>query len=84
MNEHDGLAVPRPVLDTNADVRRVIQSGAGTNFSEEVNNRRLAAIERDAAELRAIRDDSEIRVKSERLARAIIAGIERKPKPTEG
>ena len=83
MNEHDGLAVPGPVLDTNADVRRVIQSGAGTNFSEEVSNRRLAAIERDAAELRAIRDDSEIRVKSERLARAIIAGIERKPKPTE-
>jgi transcription initiation factor IIE alpha subunit len=23
-NEHDGLAVPRPVLDTNADVRRII------------------------------------------------------------
>jgi hypothetical protein len=83
MNEHDGLAVPGPVLDTNADVRRVIQSGEGTNFSEEASNRRLAEIERDAAALRAIRDDREIRAKSERLALAIIAGIERKPEKVE-
>jgi hypothetical protein len=82
MNEHEGLAVPRPVLDTNADVRRVIQSRAGTNFSEEASNRRLAAIERDAAELRAIRDDSGVQATSARLAKAVIAGIERN-KPEE-
>ena len=64
MNEHDGLAVPRPVLDTNADVRRIIQSGTGTDFSDEVaSNRRLAVIERDAAALRAIRDDSGVYVR---------------------
>jgi hypothetical protein len=84
MNEHDGLAVPRPVLDTNADVRRIIQSGTGTDFSDEAaSNQRLAEIERDAAVLRAIRDDSEIRAKSERLAKAIIAAIEHKPEKVD-
>jgi hypothetical protein len=77
-NEHDGLAVPRPVLDTNADVRRIVQSGTGTDFSEDASNRRLAAVEKDAAVLRAIRDESGVRATSERLAKAVIAGIERK------
>jgi hypothetical protein len=83
MNQHDGLALPRPALDTNAEVRRLIQSGGGTELSEEASTQRLAEIERDAAVLRAIRDDSEIRAKSERLAKAIIAAIERKPETPE-
>ena len=84
MNEHDGLAVPRPVLDTNADVRRIIQSG-GTDFSDEAaSNRRLAEIEVESEKFKQVRrEEAEIRAKSERLALAIIAGIERKPEPVE-
>jgi hypothetical protein len=47
------------------------------------SNQRLAEIERDAAVLRAIRDDSEIRAKSDRLAKAIIAAIEHKPEKVD-
>jgi len=84
MNEHDGLAVPRPVLDTNADVRRIIQSGTGTDFSQDISNQRLAEIEAESEKFKQFRrEESEIREKSERLALAIIAGIERKPETTE-
>jgi hypothetical protein len=84
MNEHDGLAVPRPVLDTNADVRRIIQSGTGMDFSDEAaSNRRLAGIEAESEKFKQVcREEAEIRAKSERLALAIIAGIERRPEPT--
>ena len=83
MNEHDGLAVPRPALDTNADVRRIIQSGTGTDFSEAASNRRLAGIEAESEKFKQVcREEAEIRAKSERLALAIIAGIERRPEPT--
>ena len=84
MNEHDGLAVPRPVLDTNADVRRAIQSG-GTDLSDEAaRNRRLAGIEAESEKFKQVcREEAEIRAKSERLALAIIAGIERRPETTE-
>jgi len=53
-------------------------------FSDQAGmDRRLAAIEQDAARVRAIRDDSEIQAKSQTLAKAIIAGIERRAETME-
>lgn len=84
MNNHDPIAVPRPMLDTNADIRRIVQSGAGTDFNEDAINRRLAVIAAEAEKFKQVRrEEAEIRAKSERLALAIIAGIERKPEKVE-
>ena len=46
--------------------------------SDTSANRRLAAIEEDAAKIRAIRDDNEILAKSKTLAAAPIRAIERR------
>jgi hypothetical protein len=52
------------------------------HYSDNAVNRRLSAIEQDAAKFKQGRDEaSEIIAKANRLAGAIIAGIERKPDP---
>lgn len=48
-------------------------------FNDDASlDRRLAAIEEDAARVRAIRDDTELLAKSKTLAAATIRGIERR------
>jgi hypothetical protein len=83
-NEPDpNLAVTvTPILPSDQERAAVALMTERLN-DEAAINRRLAAIERDATELRAIRDDSEILAKSERLAQASIAAIERKAETTE-
>jgi hypothetical protein len=71
-NNHDPIAVPRPTLDTNADIRRVMQSGAGTDFSEEASNRRLATVAAESGKFTKCRDEAkDIASTAERLAAAL-------------
>jgi hypothetical protein len=73
-----GMAAnPIPPSDAEVRARDELAAQVAHNYSPDRIDARVALIAKDAAEVRAMRDDSEIRAKSERLAKAIISGIER-------
>jgi hypothetical protein len=81
------LATSAPVLQPTREEREAhanLNASLERRYSDNAVNRRLAAIEQDADKFKQIREgDCEIQAKAQRLAQAIIAGIERKPEKVE-
>jgi len=74
-----GMAAnPIPPSDAELRARDELASKFAHSYSPNQVSAHVASIEREAAKIRAMRDDSEIRAESARLSKAIISGIERK------